>query len=279
MLSQTWQQGLQNQQLYMLNFENFLETLEKRTSVATFFNNVEPTQTQLQSAWQSETGFEDFVPTFGKVQWFNPDRSVIENIYLPIHDLGTDISSGSLFGLTDKQTDIDVEVIEYFQVTDTSTPVNTKTFTIPQTYAHLLVILCVKSLVAGASEQLSGRINADAGANYGYGTGFTTSPTASVSGSAAAAQSSIFMGFSPGQSADRNSYLVNITEIPQYTVTKTTNFFLSHMVYNNTALAGNTETHLWMGAQYTPSAVVNSLTFFETSNFAPGTWMLILGIK
>lgn len=275
----TWQQGLQNQQNYIRNFELELSILEKRASMATVYDGTAPTTNQIQSTWQSKTGYDDNVPPFGKVQWYNPNREVVENIYLPINDLGTDLSSGNFFSLLDKNDETDIEVIEFWLLTESSTPVLTKTFTIPNTYSHLLILSNVKSLVNAASELMNMRVNGDTGANYDASYGLITNPTASVTSSTSAGTTSIFVASSPGGTADKNSFAFSIIEIPQYTVTKTTNHAFVTSLNNIGVPPAVAETLLWGAGQYKVSSIISSLTFFEATNFAPGTWILVLGIK
>ena len=279
----TWQQGLQNQQTYIRTFEEALAILEKDTQVATVYNGSTPTTAQLQTAWQANTGYSDYVPAFGKVQWYNPNRSVIENVFLPINDLGTGLSSGNFFSLLDKNSETDMELIEFWYLTEQAAGVNTKTITIPNTYSHFKLYFNIKSKVNGTSENLSAQVNGDTGANYDQSYGLVTSPTASVANSQSLGTTSGFLAVAPGQpsliTVDRNSFAFGEIDIPQYNVTKTTHHLLLRAYYNPGVLPANTETLIWGAIQYKVSSVISSIRLFETTNFAAGSWILAYGIK
>ena len=86
---------------------------------------------------------------------------------------------------------------------------------IPQTFAHLLLVCYGRSTAAATSDSLALQFNGDTAANYDYQVASTSAGAAS--GSEVFATTSIQVGLVPGSTAPANAFGTTAIYIPHYT--------------------------------------------------------------
>lgn len=171
-LSQTWSSDFCEQEEYITNVINLLEDIWTKNRTITLYQTTEPTEEEFLAAWIEQTGDSGPIPVGAKLQWYNPDLELVENTYSATNDIGSDVSSHSIFPVSTRNETVYWNLISSQRLS--ADAANITFNSIPQTYRHIYALISLRSSQAAVSSTLNVNINAGAGADhYLSGIGWT----------------------------------------------------------------------------------------------------------
>jgi hypothetical protein len=147
---------------------------------------------------------------------------------------------------------------------------------IPQTFAHLQLIVYGRSDQAVSTTQVYLRANNDSAANYDFVLAALSPTYAAVE---AVAQTALQIGYMPGGSAVANSFGSNIVDIPNYAQAVGLKNFSMFASMKPQLSAGNYNTHILSGF-WRNTVAINRLTVLPgAGNFVAGSRATLYGLS
>lgn len=149
--TQPFPNSYSDQRSFLADLETGLSELERLVYQPTVHKATQPSQDELEAAWLEL--FAAPMPVFGRVQWYNTNKSRIDNIFMRDDDalttmvpiLSKDESGSGIFFVDSSYLDASAASISISNI--------------PQTYKDLLVLVCTRSTAAGPVNHLV-RLNA-----------------------------------------------------------------------------------------------------------------------
>lgn len=276
MFNETWEAALSSQRQYIVEFTKQLELVEKKVNIATFLGDEEPTQAQLTSAWQTKTGFSDYVPTYSKVQWFNPLTEVVENVYLPVDNVGVGQSDGVLRTIIDQKRESFFDLIEH-KYFDDDVQISHTFSAIAQDFIALMLVYSVQLVTTTGFVALNFRVNGLSAANYQAAQLVIGGGSVSTVGTSGVAQA--LMGVAPGSDLDKNLNTSGIAIFPFYN--KANQYPTMFGNDTNNLTATTTRSNRRTNAFYSAVQAISSITVFfnGTETFKRGSRLALYGMK
>lgn len=161
---QPWPDNVLDQQDFIRDLRAGLNEAEQVCLSPTVVKATEPTDSEFLAAWQTQFDAPS-IPLNGRIQWFNPNTALIENVYTKINDLGAGMSTGALHELLSKARVPGLVFLGSDRAL-TNGVASLSVTGISQAYKDLLILTNLRSTVAAVSSNQNVRINGLATAYY-----------------------------------------------------------------------------------------------------------------
>jgi hypothetical protein len=271
---QAWPSTYSEQQAFIRQLELALETLEQMAHPATLIKSTQPSSAELLTAWQNRFGQRSF-PVNGQVQWYNPSKDRIENIYTLISEADAP-SSDFLMGMSPKDYAGGFDFLGQ-DYAETSGISSLSVTGIPNTYTDLCILVHLRSTVAAATSNQNLRIN---GGTSGYYLGnHVTANDTGHTGSEALNAGGVVVSV-PGTSSDVSLYLHGLMWIHDYSRSRTPHGWINYSQMNGAA-SSPTRQNVFASWLYNVAAAVNAISVVPATanSIEQGSYLTVFGVK
>ncbi|APU89116.1 hypothetical protein Rctr85_098 [Virus Rctr85] len=159
----SWPNTYLEQVDFIRDFLAGLSEAEQSNLTPTLVLSTTPSVAQINAAWQNRFPSSPLLPVNGRLQWFNPALSVVENVFTVV-----DGSSGEILELSAKARDSAIQLLGIHQNTVVGAA-NLTVDNIDQSYQDLLVWMRLRLTAAAANQNSLIRFNDIATATYAMG--------------------------------------------------------------------------------------------------------------